>query len=221
MRLNAYIAQVTGVSRRQADSLIEQGRVSVGALTASFSTQVNEDDSVRLDGKLLPPLNALKHLTVILNKPTGYVVSRNGQGNKTIYDLLPKEMHKLKPVGRLDKDSSGLLLLTNDGQLAFDLTHPSKSKQKHYKVALDKALSAKDEEAIRAGLKLSDGISRLSIRAVSPSRTQMTIIMSEGRNRQIRRTFEALGYRVIKLQRFLFGPYELGDLKSGKWRQVN
>jgi 23S rRNA pseudouridine2605 synthase len=123
MRLNKFIAQSTGLSRRAADAAIAQGRVSVNGREAALGKEVGESDTVVLDNSAITP--AVNTVTIMLNKPVGYVCSRNGQGSKTVYDLLPPEYQQLKPVGRLDKDSSGLLLMTNDGDLAYELTHPS------------------------------------------------------------------------------------------------
>lgn len=208
MRINKYLALSTGLSRRAADEVIAQSRVLVNNLSPQSGQQIQPDDVVLLDGK---PVSPLTTQTIILNKPAGYVVSRNGQGSKTIYDLLPQELHSLKPVGRLDKDSSGLLILTNDGELANQLTHPRYEKEKHYLVELHQALQPAHKQAIERGVRLEDGISALRLLG---SGKKWEVTMSEGRNRQIRRTFAVLGYRVTKLHRTRFGTYHLGDLKS-------
>ncbi len=190
-----------------------------------------------LDSKAItPPVNVV---TIMLHKPVGYVSSRVGQGSQTVYDLLPQDFHRLKPVGRLDKDSSGLLLLTNDGQLANKLTHPRYAKDKVYEVRLDRQISVEDLSKLERGVKLNDGISRLEVIGYrfeqekvhssesSPASTShlaptaITVALSEGRNRQIRRTFENLGYNVVKLHRTKFGKYELGNLAIGTWQFVN
>lgn len=209
MRLNKYVAQATGLSRRAADAAISQGRVRINSRQASLGDSINPDDQVSLDGNTLVP--ATKS-TLMLNKPAGYVCSRKGQGAKTIYDLLPDEFHTLKPVGRLDKDSSGLLLLTNDGELANQLTHPRYSKTKVYEIQLDKPLAPLHQQMITDhGVQLDDGPGKLSLqKGESPRHWQVT--MSEGRNRQIRRTFAALGYHVTKLHRTQFGTYKLSQL---------
>lgn len=214
MRINRYLALATGFSRRDCDELIKSGRVSLNGQTADLGQEVNDGDDLRLDDK---SLSLPDHQIVLLHKPVGYVVSRSGQGNRTIYDLLPQELHNLKPVGRLDKDSSGLLLLTNDGILANSLTHPSKTKNKLYQVLLDKDLSTNDQNAITAGVKLNDGVSKLLLTGSGKS---WVVTMHEGRNRQIRRTFDALGYRVIKLHRTRFGPYELDNLGPGEFTSL-
>ncbi len=164
----------------------------------------------------------VKYQTILLNKPVGYVCSRNGQGNQTIYNLLPANLHHLKPVGRLDKNSSGLLLLTNDGQLAYELTHPKFEKIKKYKIALNKDLGQADFQKItQQGVLLEDGLSTLALDLINNQRKEWKVTMQEGRNRQIRRTFEHLGYRVIKLHRTHFGPYKLGLLSSGNYQAAN
>lgn len=211
MRINQYIANATGVSRREADKYIENNRVRVNSAVAKIGQQVAEDDEVYLDDKLL---QTQKHQSIIINKPTGYVCSRDGQGSKTVYDLLPADLHNLKPVGRLDKDSSGLLLMTNDGKLANELTHPSKQKQKIYNVSLDKSLQPQDVIKIEAGIPLDDGLSSLKLEGEG---TDWQVTMHEGRNRQIRRTFEALGYQLNKLHRIQFGDYKIDSLESGKF----
>lgn len=211
MRINKFVAQATGISRRAADSAIRQGRVQLNSSTAALGDEVIMSDKVSLDGNVITPATKL---TIILNKPTGYVTSRKGQGSKTIYDLLPEEFHSLKPIGRLDKDSSGLLVLTNDGELANQLTHPKYFKTKVYKIELDKPLEPLHQQIITDhGIELDDGKSRLGLHKLD-SGLSWQVTMSEGRNRQIRRTFEALGYRVVKLHRVTFGPYQLSQLSK-------
>lgn len=245
MRLNKYIASSTTLSRRKADEAIAQGRVSINGRTAEQGQDVSESDTVALDGRAITP--SVNTITIMLNKPRGYVVSRNGQGSQTVYDLLPPEYQHLNPVGRLDKDSSGLLLLTNDGALAQELTHPSRQKVKVYEVTLDDPLHPLHQQMITDyGVMLEDGLSKFAITKLDPhsrvipstaeesprnqgrsfrsasdsNRDDDTkayeITMAEGRNRQIRRTFAALGYTVQTLHRTHFGPYALGNLAIGQ-----
>ena len=215
MRLNKYIASGTSLSRRAADAAITAGRVTVNGHTAEPGMNITEADTVALDGRTITPAD--QAITLMLNKPRGYVVSRNGQGSQTIYDMLPVEYRQLKPVGRLDKDSSGLLLLTNDGQLAQQLTHPSKRKLKVYEVSLDKPLQPLHRQMISDhGLQLKDGPSKLQLeRQAEGDDTRWIVTMHEGRNRQIRRTFQSLGYTVQTLHRTHFGDYALAGLASG------
>ncbi len=211
MRINKYIARASGLSRRAADQAISEGRVTVNGLSVNPGSDISDADSITLDGQ--PVSLPAETTTIMLNKPAGYVCSRDGQGSQTIYDLLPEELHNLKPVGRLDKDSSGLLLLTNDGDLANQLTHPRYAKEKVYEVGLDKPLKPADKTQAGQGVKLDDGPSKLQI--TNHEGNSFTVTMSEGRNRQIRRTFEALGYQVITLHRTGFGQFKLANLKPG------
>lgn len=213
MRLNQYLALSTGLSRRAADSMIAEQRVKINNEVALLGQSVNPNDQVTLDGKTIKL--PVKTITIMLNKPVGYVCSREGQGSKTIYDLLPSEFRNLKPVGRLDKDSSGLILLTNDGKLAHELAHPSFEKTKVYKVELDKPLADKDKQRIEGGVALEDGSSKLELQTANSK--LLAVRMHEGRNRQIRRTFEALGYKVMALNRIQFGEFSLNNLPPGEW----
>jgi len=219
MRLNKFLALATGMSRRAADTAVSEGRVRINTQPATTGYDVRESDTVSLDGSVVTV--ATTKQTVILNKPAGYVVSRDGQGSKTIYELLPLELHNLKPVGRLDKESSGLLLITNDGELANNLTHPSHQKLKIYVIGLLKPLQSADENRIAKAVQLEDGPSKLDLKSLDTSRKRWQVSMSEGRNRQIRRTFEALGYTVISLHRTHFGPYSLDDIKPGAFKPVD
>lgn len=219
MRINKFLALATGVSRRAADRAIEEGRASRDGTTLSTGYDVQAGDSIVFDGQTLQAdqiLQQTKLTTILFNKPVGCVVSRDGQGSQTIYDLLPAEYHSLKPVGRLDKFSSGLLLLTNDGQLAYELTHPSSRKVKVYEIKLSKALAPLHRQMIQDhGVQLEDGRSSFQLERLQDGDgggdQQWRITMHEGRNRQIRRTFLALGYGVSSLHRVQFGDYHLDD----------
>jgi len=247
MRLNKYLAQATDLSRRKADQAIADGRVEVDGKLAAIGTEVSQSSQVKLDGILATP--DLQTTIIMLNKPVGYVCSRNGQGSQTIYDLLPAHFKHLNPIGRLDKNSSGLLLLTNNGQLAQELTHPKYQKVKKYHIKLNKPLQPLHQQMISdRGITLDDGKSQFVITTLTRSELDQTtqpsskllntvkpaikqsktacgsntyeVQMHEGRNRQIRRTFEALGYTVIALHRTDFGRYGLTGLKSGKVRAI-
>jgi 23S rRNA pseudouridine2605 synthase len=220
MRLNKYIAQSTGISRRAADSAIEAGRVTINGKTAGTGQQVAETDSITLDSRPVVPLE--QTVTIMINKPPGYVVSRDGQGSKIIYELMPIKYRSLKPVGRLDKDSSGLLLLTNDGELTQQLTHPSHQKTKIYEIKLLKPLQPLHQQMISdIGIQLDDGPSKLHLEKLNNEATAWRVVMREGRNRQIRRTFESVGYTVVGLHRTHFGPYELTGLPVGEFTVVD
>jgi len=223
MRLNQFIARATGKSRRQADDLIASNHIKVNDKAARIGMQVDEtSDKVFLNNI---ELKLPKERTLIMmNKPVGYVSSRRAQAKdaRTLYELLPKDLQSLKTVGRLDRDSSGLILLTDDGNLAFQMTHPKFAKTKIYLVKLDKPLEPLHQQMISDfGVDLPDGKSQLFLEKLNDGRKEWRVTMHEGRNRQIRRTFSALGYTVIKLHRTNFGPYDLDNLPSGKWQKVD
>ena len=217
-RLNKFVALSLGVSRRKADELIEKGKIIVDGQPARLGQQISKVNHVSYNGNSLK----IQYKKIIaLNKPVGYLCSRASQGGvPTIYKLLPKSLHHLKPVGRLDKDSSGLILLTNDGDFAHQMTHPSFYKIKRYLVTLDQPLQPLHRQMISDfGVQLPDGPSRLTLERQHDGDDRRWIVqMSEGRNRQIRRTFAALGYTVTKLHRTDFGSYSLGDMKRGEWQ---
>lgn len=219
MRLNQFIARATGMSRRQADSAIAEGRVWINGIPAALGQPFSDTDTVTLDGE--PLSKQTDTVTIMLHKPVGYVCSRNGQGSKTVYDLLPPELHALKPVGRLDKDSSGLLLMTNDGALANELTHPRYAKTKVYEAKISEPLS-KDHiyQITQQGVLLHDGPSKLGLLSLDKDKQHWRITMQEGRNRQIRRTFATLHLNVIRLHRTSFGSYQLGNLPVGQYQNV-
>lgn len=219
-RLNKFLALHLGLSRRQADELIGKGNVTVNDTVATLGMQVAASDIVVVKGKPLDTATAFIYLA--LYKPVGYVCSRRAQGNSpTIYELLPEHYHSLKTVGRLDRDSSGLILLTNDGDFAQQMTHPSYHKAKQYDVTLDRPLEPLHQQMIGDfGVDLDDGKSHLTLDRQSDDRTEWQVTMSEGRNRQIRRTFAALGYTVTALHRTHFGPYAIGDMKPGEFKEV-
>ena len=220
VRLNKFLAERLGLSRREADDKIAGGEVKVDDHTAVLGERIDKNSKVWYNGRIVPFLAEYTYL--LMNKPVGYVCSRKQQGETpTIYSLLPEKYRQLKTVGRLDADSSGVILLTNDGDLAFRLTHPQFAKSKEYEVELNRPLAPLHQQAISDfGLVLADGVSKLMLTRLDEARTKWRVEMSEGRNRQIRRTFAAVGYRVVKLERKRFGEFVLGDLKPGEWREV-
>ena len=221
MRLNKFVALSLGVSRRKADELIEQGKILVNGDRAVLGRQISQSDTVLYNSR---ELHIQPKKLILLHKPVGYLCSRASQGGiPTIYELLPTSLHHLKPVGRLDKDSSGLILLTNDGDFAHQMTHPSFYKMKRYLVTLDQPLQPLHRQMINDfGVQLPDGPSRLTLERQHDGDDRRWIVqMSEGRNRQIRRTFAALGYTVKKLHRTDFGNYSLGGMKRGEFQESN
>ncbi len=220
-RLNKLLALQLGVSRRESDEMIEAGRVMIDDKIAPLGARVIGDAVVTVDGKRITATPAFVYIA--LNKPVGYVCSRKAQGeNPTIYELLPTDMHTLKPVGRLDKHSSGLILLTNDGDFAHQMTHPKFSKVKVYRVILSKPLEPLHQQMISDyGIEIGDGTSKLGLERMNDERTKWTITMSEGRNRQIRRTFAALGYETESLHRTSFGKFSDAGITRGSYRTVS
>jgi pseudouridine synthase len=221
IRLNKFLAEATGKSRREADDLIVAERVVVNGHAAKLGDRIFEGrDVVFLDGLSVSRPDSYTYLA--LNKPAGYLSSRRSQGgDPTIYDLLPEKYRDLKLVGRLDKNSSGLILLTDDGDFAFEMTHPKFIKQKIYNVTLDRPLEPLHAQMIADfGVMLEDGVSKFLLRKLSDNGLSWEVTMSEGRNRQIRRTFRALGYEVMILHRVSFGKYVLGGLGNGEFEEV-
>ena len=214
-RLNKHIALQLGISRREADNLIEYDHVRINGEKVTLGARFEIGDEITVKGQPLADDTAFIYLA--MNKPIGYVSSRKQQGETpTIYSLLPEQYHHLKPVGRLDKDSSGLILLTNDGDFAYEMTHPKFYKTKKYEVSLDAELAPLHQQMITDhGIQLEDGPSQLSLERADDGRENWLVTMHEGRNRQIRRTFSALGYTVTRLHRTDFGHYSLHDIESG------
>lgn len=218
IRLNKFLAERLGVSRREADDLIAAGRILIDEKPAKLGDRIDKNNKVCYNGSIIP--FETDFLYIAFHKPIGYVCSRRAQGlAPTLYELLPKEYRKLKTVGRLDKDSSGLILLTNDGDFAFQMTHPKFHKEKIYEVELDRPLEPLHQQMISDyGIMLDDGPSKF---LVIRDQDHYIVKLSEGRNRQIRRTFAALGYKVKRLHRTKFGIFELGNLKPGKFQIIN
>jgi 23S rRNA pseudouridine2605 synthase len=222
-RLNKLLALQLGVSRREADILIETGMVTVNGKVAELGSRAREADAIVVAGKPIASKKAA-YIYLAFNKPVGYVCSRRPQGDSpTIYNIIPHEYHALKPVGRLDRNSSGLLLLTNDGDFAFKMTHPKFVKTKVYHVRIDHDLQPLHQQMISDfGVDLEDGRSQLTLARLNDDRRdEWEVTMSEGRNRQIRRTFAALGYTVKELHRIQFGNYTIGDMKPGELISVD
>lgn len=222
-RLNKYLALQLGISRREADNLIDTGVVTVNDTPAVMGSRVEPTDTVSIAGTPLPA-KSVAFRYILLNKPVGYVCSRKKQGDSdTIYALLPPELHSLKPVGRLDRNTSGILLLTNDGDFAQRMTHPKYQKTKVYHARLDRELEPLHQQMISdIGVNLEDGRSQLFLeRRSDTNRSEWQVTMSEGRNRQIRRTFSALGYGIQRLHRVQFGSYSVGDIPRGAYKEVD
>ena len=216
IRLNKFLAERLGISRREADEIIASSLVFVDDKPAVLGQRIDKTSKVWYNGTGVAYEPDFSYIA--MNKPVGYVCSRKRQGDvPTIYELLPEKYKLLKTVGRLDKDSSGLILLTNDGDFAYQMTHPKFFKEKRYEVELDHALEPLHQQEIADfGIEIGDGVSKMGLVRLNDERTAFLVTLHEGRNRQIRRTFAALGYKVVRLHRVSFGAYELSGLKPGE-----
>lgn len=222
MRLNKYLSLSLGLSRRAADDLIAAKKVRINNEVSPLGSRVEEGDEVRVLGRLVEP-NLSKKVYLLLNKPEGYLSSRVSQGGApTVYELLSKEQRKLNLniAGRLDKDSCGLILLTNDGQYLNEVTHPGQGKVKTYTVKLNKKLEPEDLKKLASGVRIGDSRPSKFKSIEQTSDIELEVELEEGRNRQIRRTFYELGYRVTFLKRTQLGPYKLDDLVEGEVKEV-
>lgn len=213
-------------SRRAMAEAIKQGRIAVnGAPVASFKHELDSiRDALTMDGNPIK-IRLAESVYLMLNKPAGVLsTTRDERGRKTVIDLLPPiyKMRSLHPVGRLDMDSSGLLLLTDDGALTHRLTHPSFEKEKEYIVTLDRKFEVRDKSSFEQGLELEDGLTWPTTVRESPAELKTYyVILHEGRKRQLRRMFASLGYRVTTLKRIRMGSLLLGDLPEGKLRVLS
>jgi len=222
IRLNKYLANSGICSRREADTFIAAGSVSVNGKTITeMGHKVSEDDTVRFDGRVISPE---KKEYILLNKPKNFITTtRDEKGRRTVMELISKaSKSRLVPVGRLDRNTTGLLLFTNDGDMAKKLTHPKHEVRKIYHVELNKNLSSEDYRKIQAGLELEDGpvvVDELSFIDNKPKK-EVGIKIHSGRNRIVRRIFEHLGYKVIKLDRVVFAGLTKKDLPRGHWRRL-
>lgn len=226
MRLQKYMADCGIASRRACEAIIESGRVNVnGKKITELGSRIDPNyDKVTVDGIPIEPVR--KKYYIMLNKPVGYITSSHDQfGRKTVLDLISADIKdRLYPVGRLDYDSEGLLFLTNDGDFAQKLMHPSSVIDKSYQVTVHKEVLPETANILRCGV-IIDGVmtapAKIKIDAATNLETKMTIIIHEGRNRQIRKMCEAVGHEVISLKRIAVGDIALGNLPRGKWRHLN
>ena len=216
MRLNAYLARAGVASRRGADALIKAGRVTVNGVRGELNTFVERADDVRVDGR---PVGVQRLRHVLLNKPRGTITTaRDPQGRPTVVDLVGGEV-RVVPVGRLDRDTTGALLLTNDGQLAHRLAHPRYRVEKVYVADVE---GEPEDDAVRAlgrGVELEDGpTAPAHVRRLGPSRLELGL--HEGRNRQVKRMLDAVGHPVVRLRRSRYAGVGTGRLRPGEWREL-
>ena len=219
IRLNKYLASCGVGSRRACDALIQEGKVFVNnSRCENPATRVGPDDTVRVGRKHVSPRTTE---TILFNKPAGLVcTSQDELGRETIYDILPPKLRHLKNVGRLDRDSEGLLVLTNDGDLAMQLTHPGRKVEKEYLVTLNQSFANEVMDQLVKGVHTPEGRARAkSVRRISPRRVK--IVLETGLKRQIRYMFDALHLKVIKLVRIRIGKLEDNGLQPGRWRHLD
>ncbi len=224
IRLNKFLALAGIASRREADRMISEGRVSVNGVTVEMlGIQVDgEKDKVEVDGKSIKPMKSGVYL--MLNKPTGYLVTAKDPFQRpTIMDLLPSMKNRIFPVGRLDLDSEGLLLLTNDGDLANRLMHPSYQVIKEYRIRVKPKPDLSTLATLEKGISLDGKKTEPAKFRILTTTVKGTLVLAklhEGRKKELRRMFEYMGFRVLALKRVKLGSLHLGHLKKGKWRHL-
>lgn len=219
IRLHKFLADAGIASRRKSEELIERGKIKVnGEVVTKLGILVDpETDQIEYKDKLVKISN--DKIYIALNKPVGYVSSTTNQEGQSILKLV-KTKERIYPVGRLDKDSSGLIILTNDGELTNKITHPKYGSEKEYFVVLNKDLEDKDIIKLEKGMRIGDKRVQ-GIKVVSAQNKSARFILKEGVNRQIRKMVGALGYNVVRLKRIRIGKLELGELKEGQWKKIN
>ncbi len=222
MRLQKYIAMCGVASRRAAERLIESGRVQVnGSLVDYMGCEVGEGDEVSVDGKIVTPEKKLYYIA--LNKPKNYVTTVSDDLDRpTVMELVGDVDARIYPVGRLDFDTSGLLIMTNDGAFANQVTHPSHSVDKVYIARVNRPLDKSEEAALRKGVEIDGRLTApAKVEQLHGRTPEVKITIHEGRNRQVRKMLEAIGVEVLGLKRIAVGGVTLGNLPEGKWRHLN
>ncbi len=225
MRLQKYLAHRGIASRRASEELIRQGRVSVNGETVTcMGVTVGEADTVSLDGKIISGGEEKEKLYIALHKPVGYVSTARDQfGRPTVIELVSGVNSRIYPVGRLDYDTSGLLLLSNDGEFTYRLTHPKHEIEKVYQALVSGIPTDAEREKFEKGLSIEDYVTspaKLDILSSQGENAVVLITIHEGKNRQVRKMCEAIGHKVLSLKRISIGPIALGELPEGKWRRL-
>ena len=223
VRVQKYLSRAGVATRRQAERMIDAGRVSVNGRTIAEQgvRVVPGEDVVRLDDVVVEPVATR---WIVLHKPPGTLSTRTDpHGGRTVYDVLPDWAKGLRYVGRLDRDTTGLLLMTNDGDAAARLAHPRLRVEREYVAVVRGTLTARSVRALKDGVELEDGLARPKrVRRIGSEggKTTLSLVLTEGRKREVRRMLKAVGHPVESLQRVRFGPFELGGLPEGAWRDT-
>lgn len=219
MKINQFLSQATGISRRESEKEVKRGNVTINGKVAEFWQVVDLKKDIVKHNKKVAQLPK-ETTTIILNKPKGYLTARKDpKGRKTVMDLLPKKFQGLKPVGRLDYNSEGLLILTDAGQKIFELTHPKFEKEKEYFLEFKNPIHEKLVTKFLRGIKLEEGIAKAD-KVNKLDKNRLNVILHQGYNRQLRRMAEACGNKVIRLVRVRMGGVKLGDLRPGKFKKI-
>ncbi len=223
MRLNKFLAACGIASRRDCDKLIAEGRVCVNGKAAVLGVDVSDSDCVTVDGR---QVTLKKNEYYLLNKPKGYLSTVSDEkGRRTVLDLMPDTVGRIYPVGRLDYDSEGLLILTTDGELAQRLTHPSNEVPKTYLVKIEGTLKESDLNPLRSGIEIEGGYVTKKCKAhiveTNKQYTKIHMTITEGKNREIRKMFAAIGREVVLLKRIKVGELTLRGLDRGSWRKLS
>ena len=222
MRINKYLAECGVASRRQCDKLIEDGAVKINGKLCALGAEVNDGDTVTVNGKKISREEKWEYY--ILNKPKGYVCTVSDDlGRKTVMELLPKHATRVYPIGRLDYATEGLLLFTNDGDLAFRLTHPKNEIPKTYMAKIEGSITEAELDKLRFGVEIDGKMTarcKVSLTETGKEASKVVLTITEGRNRQVRKMFEAIGKNVILLKRTKIGDLTLHGLDRGQCRAL-
>lgn len=223
VRLQKYLADAGVASRRKCEELIAQGKVEIdGQVVTTQGTKVTGEERIKVDGREIR--QEQRKVYILLNKPVGYISTAKDQfSRKTVLDLVDTVKERVYPVGRLDYDTSGLLLLTNDGALANKLTHPKHEIPKVYRTMIEGVLSEEDINSLQEGVTIEEyktAPAKVQVIEAGKKESIVEITIHEGRNRQVRKMFETLGYAVLRLKRVAIGPLAIEGIDEGKWRYL-
>ena len=224
IRLQKYLAEAGVASRRKSEELIALGKVEInGQVVTVPGTKINGSEIIKVDGREIR--QEQKKVYILLNKPVGYISTAKDQfSRKTVLDLIDTVKERIYPVGRLDYDTSGLIILTNDGELANMLTHPKHEMQKVYRVMIEGTLKEDDIKNFQTGIAIEDyttAPAKVNVIEETKKDSIIELTIHEGKNRQIRKMFETLGYTVLRLKRIAIGSISIQGLEEGKWRYLS